>query len=164
MKMILNICFYSFLMMTLGSMGGCATYRPEKVEVDGGLEGEHAAWVQGGRRGVKVEKTHRLEGKASWYGEPFHGRRTASGEVFDMYQMTAAHRTLPFGTVVEVRRVDTGGVVVVKITDRGPFVEKRVIDLSYGAAERLGMVKAGVVSVKVEVVRLGEGKRKKKKK
>lgn len=81
-----------------------------------------------------------------------------------MYQMTAAHRTLPFGTVVEVRRVDTGGVVVVKITDRGPFVEKRVIDLSYGAAERLGMVKAGVVSVKVEVVRLGEGKRKKKKK
>lgn len=91
-------------------------------------------------------------GLASWYGEPYHGRRTASGEIYDMNGMTAAHRTLPFGTLVRVRREDTGAEVRVRITDRGPFVSGRIIDLSRAAAEKLDMLGPGVVPVQVTVV------------
>ena len=73
---------------------------------------------------------------ASWYGPKFHGRLTASGEVYDMEALTAAHRTLPLGTYVRVRRVDGGGQVVVRINDRGPFVRGRIIDLSRAGARR----------------------------
>lgn len=92
------------------------------------------------------------EGLASWYGYPFHGRQTASGEVYDMYAMTAAHRTLPFGTVVEVRDTLSGRRVTVRINDRGPFVRGRIIDLSYGAAVALGVENDGVVPVEITVV------------
>jgi rare lipoprotein A len=98
-------------------------------------------------------------GVASWYGEPFHGRRTASGEVYDMYDLTAAHRTLPFATVVRVTRRDTGASVVVRINDRGPFIRGRIIDLSYAAGRELGLDIDGVAEVKVEVVRQGNGQR-----
>ncbi len=86
-------------------------------------------------------------GLASWYGEPFHGRRTANGEVFDMNALTAAHKTLPFGTRVRVENPATGQAVVVRINDRGPFRPGRVIDLSRAAAERIGLVQAGVAPV-----------------
>jgi rare lipoprotein A len=105
------------------------------------------ASVPGGRRpGVQV-------GQATWYGARLAGHRTASGERFDPGRMTAAHRTLPFGTWVEVRRVDTGQSVRVRVTDRGPFGhEDRIIDLSRAAAQRLGMLRAGVAEVEVRVV------------
>lgn len=93
-----------------------------------------------------------FEGGASWYGPGFAGRRTASGEVFDPSQLTAAHRTLPFGTLVRVTDVATGAAVVVRINDRGPFVPDRVIDLSRGAAEVLGSVRRGVIHVRVDVL------------
>jgi rare lipoprotein A len=80
-------------------------------------------------------KGFREEGRASWYGEQFHGRRTSNGEVYDMYALTAAHKTLPFDTYVKVRNLDNDRSVVVKINDRGPFVSGRVIDLSYTAAK-----------------------------
>jgi rare lipoprotein A len=102
-------------------------------------------------------KTER--GIASWYGEPFHGRRTASGEVYDMYDLTAAHRTLPFATVVRVTRRDNGASVTVRINDRGPFIRGRIIDLSYTAARELGLDVDGVAEVDVEVVRRGSGQR-----
>jgi len=92
-------------------------------------------------------------GLASYYGKEFHGKRTASGEIFNMYRMTAAHRYLPFGSVVMVTRVDTGRSVIVRINDRGPYVEGRIIDLSFGAARRLGMIEEGVVRVRLEVLR-----------
>lgn len=88
-------------------------------------------------------------GVASWYGQPFHGRRTASGERFDMNELTAAHKTLPLGSVVQVRNPLNGKTVDVKINDRGPFVKGRIIDLSYRAALMLGIVKAGKQSVEV---------------
>lgn len=92
-------------------------------------------------------------GFATWYGAAFAGRRTASGEPFDPLRLTAAHRTLPFGTMVEVTRVDTGQTVRVRITDRGPFGhEDRIINLSRGAAERIDLVKAGVARVELRVV------------
>jgi rare lipoprotein A len=91
-------------------------------------------------------------GMASWYGGQFHGRTTASGEPFDMNAMTAAHRTLPFGTNVRVTNLDNGRSVVVRINDRGPYAKRRIIDLSRHAAEQLGFRKAGVAKVRVQVI------------
>lgn len=91
-------------------------------------------------------------GIASWYGDPYHGRVTASGEVFDMEKMTAAHRAWAFGTIVDVRNADNGRTVRVKINDRGPFVRGRIIDLSRGAAREAGMLNAGLAKVKLTVV------------
>jgi rare lipoprotein A len=92
------------------------------------------------------------EGLASWYAGKFQGRKTASGEIFDTNQMTAAHKTLPFGTTVRVRNEENGRDVVVRINDRGPFVEGRIIDLSRAAAEAIAMTGSGVARVSVEIV------------
>lgn len=91
-------------------------------------------------------------GLASWYGVPYNGRLGSNGQTYDEHQLTAAHRTLPFGTEVRVRRLDRNRSVVVRITDRGPFVESRIIDVSEAAAEILGMTRRGVVPVAVEIV------------
>jgi rare lipoprotein A len=93
-----------------------------------------------------------LDGFASWYGGKFHGRLTSSGEVFDTNEMTAAHRTLPFGTMVKVTNLDNGKSALVKINDRGPFVEGRIIDLSRAAAEEIDMLGQGVARVSLEIV------------
>jgi rare lipoprotein A len=93
-------------------------------------------------------------GLATWYGKAFAGRRTSNGERFDPAQMTAAHRRLPFGTWVEVRRVDTGSSVRVRITDRGPWGDaRRIIDVSRAAADAIGLTRAGVAKVELRVVR-----------
>ena len=103
--------------------------------------------------GAAVE-AHALEGFASWYGGRFHGRATASGEIFDTNELTAAHRTLAFGTLVRVQNVKNGRSVVVRINDRGPFVEGRVIDLSRAAARAIDMINDGVAPVRLEIVHL----------
>jgi rare lipoprotein A len=95
------------------------------------------------------------EGVASWYGIPFHGRRASNGEVYDMNKLTAAHRTLPFDTVVRVTNLSNGKSTVVRITDRGPFVDNRIIDLSMAAAREIDSVGAGVVPVRLEIVSAG---------
>jgi rare lipoprotein A len=92
------------------------------------------------------------EGNASWYGNPFHGRRASNGEVYDMYKLTAAHRTLPFETMVRVTNLTNGKSTTVRITDRGPFVDNRVIDLSLAAAREIESVGPGVVPVRLEVL------------
>jgi len=92
------------------------------------------------------------KGQASWYGKKFHGRRTASGEIYDMYKLTAAHRTLPFGTIVKVVNLKNDKSVVVRITDRGPAIRGRIIDLSYAAAKDIDMINDGVVLVKIRVI------------
>ena len=91
-------------------------------------------------------------GKASWYGDKEHGKRSASGEVFNRNAYTAAHKELPFGTVVRVTNRENGRKVKVRINDRGPYVRGRVIDLSYAAAKSIGLVRSGVAEVKVEVL------------
>jgi rare lipoprotein A len=91
-------------------------------------------------------------GLASWYGHPYHGRSSASGEIYDMEQFTAAHRTLPFGTLVRVVNLDNEKSVEVRINDRGPFVDDRVIDLSHAAAQAIGMIGPGTARVRVEVI------------
>jgi rare lipoprotein A len=93
------------------------------------------------------------EGVASWYGVPFDGHRTSDGEIYNMHQFTAAHRTLPFGSIVSVTNLDNGKRTDVRINDRGPFVADRVIDLSLSAAEAIGMVGPGTAKVRLEMVR-----------
>lgn len=95
---------------------------------------------------------HAMEGIASWYGKKFHGRRTANGEIYDMHILTAAHKTLPFHTLVRVTRLDENRSVVVRINDRGPFVAGRIIDLSYAAARRLGIAETGTAPVRLQPV------------
>ena len=92
-------------------------------------------------------------GIASWYGPGFQGNRTSNGEVYDMYGISAAHKTLPFGTIVRVVDLDTARSIVVRINDRGPFIEGRIIDLSKGAAEKLGIVDKGIAHVGLRIVR-----------
>jgi rare lipoprotein A len=91
-------------------------------------------------------------GIASYYAHAFHGRRTASGEIFDMGAMTAAHRTLPFGTRVRVTSLESGRSVEVRINDRGPFRPERIVDLSYAAAGELGLIRSGLDRVRLEIL------------
>ncbi len=124
-------------------LGGCATRdAPPRLPDDGRPDAAHGP-------GSGVDETRREIGRglASWYGERFHGRRTASGETYDMHALTAAHKTLPFGTQVRVRHAATGKEVLVRINDRGPHVKGRVIDLSHAAASAIGLIQAGVAPV-----------------
>lgn len=100
-----------------------------------------------------------LTGVASWYGEEFAGRTTANGEIFDPMQLTAAHRTLPFGTVLDVTNAATSQTVRVRINDRGPYIGNRVLDLSYAAARMISLIQPGSGEVQMKIVRLGAGER-----
>ena len=95
---------------------------------------------------------HRERGIASWYGSKFHGRRTSSGEPYDMYAMTAAHKHLPLPVWVEVRHLENNQRIVVKVNDRGPFADNRIIDLSYAAAAKLGMLETGTAPVEIRTL------------
>ncbi len=95
---------------------------------------------------------YREQGMASWYGRRYHGQQTSSGEVYDMYQMTAAHTVLPIPSYARVTRVDDGRTIVVRVNDRGPFLNERIIDLSYTAARKLGVVATGTAEVIVEAI------------
>ncbi|MCK5379213.1 MAG: septal ring lytic transglycosylase RlpA family protein [Acidobacteria bacterium] len=122
--------------MVIGT-SGCASSGPKTVPTEP-TKPRSEGWTE--------------KGDASWYGKPYHGRRTASGEIYDMHEMTAAHRSLPFGTEVRVRRRDTGAEVEVRITDRGPFIKGRIIDLSFAAAKVIGLDIDGVAPVKIKVL------------
>lgn len=116
---------------------------PDQVPVEPGASGDLQTKNLG--RPVSTEV-----GLASWYGPPYHHRQAADGSIFDQNALTAAHRTLPLGTVVRVTNVATGASVIVKITDRGPFVPGRVLDLSLAAAKAIDVYRAGVARVKIE--------------
>ncbi len=116
--------------------------------------GNPDSYVQFGKRYhvLKSSEGFVQEGVASWYGTKFHGERTSSGEEYDMYAMTAAHKTLPLPTYVEVLNKDNGRRAIVKVNDRGPFHDDRIIDLSYAAATRLGVVKTGTANVHIRAL------------
>src|SRR5499427_5247287 len=117
------------LAVALG-VAGCSVFRPAPPPVVGGVQ----------------------VGVASWYGPGFHGNRTANGEIYDQFELTAAHRTLPLGTRAMVTDLDNGRSVEVRINDRGPFVDGRVIDLSYAAARTIGMIGPGTSRVRIDVL------------
>jgi len=99
-----------------------------------------------------------LEGVASYYAHDFHGKLTSNGERYDMNDLTAAHRTFPFGTRIRVTNLANSKVVMVRVNDRGPFVEGRIIDLSLGAAKQIDLIQSGTSSVRLEVLQWGDGK------
>jgi rare lipoprotein A len=98
-----------------------------------------------------------LDGIVSFYGQDFQGKKTSNGETFDLHALTAAHRTFPFGTKVRVTNLDNGKVVIVRVNDRGPFVEGRIMDLSMGAAQSIDLVKTGTAKARLEVLEWGTG-------
>ena len=109
--------------------------------------------VPSSERRIEKRETKAVQyGVASWYGKDFHGKPTSSGEIYDMYQLTCAHNTLPLGTLVMVTNLENGKSVELKVNDRGPFVKERIIDLSYAGAQILGIYEKGTANVKVEVI------------
>lgn len=153
------------------------TVKSDDSRVDSGYDEEDNDFSEDGDdRAVSSKKTERDEedaesdgdtsytkekyfqtGAASWYGREFNGKKTASGERFDMNELTAAHKTLPFGTIVSIKNFETGKTVRVRINDRGPFRAKRIIDVSYAAAKKLGMLKQGEARVGIVIVKKGSG-------
>jgi rare lipoprotein A len=141
----ISICFM------LGLVFGCATSDPPPPKKPTGYPKPYKVfgkWYQP----IPDAKGFRQRGIASWYGKDFHGKKTSNGEIYDMYAMTAAHKTLPLGTHVRVHNLENGRKVDVRVNDRGPFVRGRIIDLSYTAANRIGIVGPG--TARVEVVAL----------
>ena len=142
------------LMMVVASLwvlGGCGTQkaRPPKPVSYPKPYKVGKQWYQP----IPHAKGFRQKGRASWYGKKFHGRKTSNGETYNMYGISAAHKTLPFDTYVSVHNLDNNRRIDVRINDRGPFVKGRIIDLSYGAAKQLGIVGPG--TARVEIVALG---------
>ncbi len=137
-----------FIILIAFMIEGCATTKPPPP-------GTPKPYKVMGKvyKPLKDAKGYKKTGLASWYGKQFHGKKTANGEIYDMYAMSAAHKTLPLGTFVNVRNLENGKEIDVRINDRGPFVRGRIIDLSYKAATELGMAGAG--TARVEVTALG---------
>jgi rare lipoprotein A (peptidoglycan hydrolase) len=108
------------------------------------------------RSEASYSSSRTIEGRASYYGKEFNGRKTANGEVFDMYGKTAAHRELPFDSILKVTNKKNNRSVFVRVNDRGPFKTGRILDLSYGAAREIGMIDEGVADVTIEIIHLGE--------
>lgn len=148
-----------FVVVIAGS--GCATHEPvggsypEKEKVPDTSSNRVPAHTKPYKidgktyRPIASSKGFLQTGKASWYGKKFHGRKTANGETYDMYAMTAAHKTLPLGTWVRVDNLSNQKSAIVRVNDRGPFVTGRIIDLSYTAAEKIGVVGPGTAPVRV---------------
>jgi len=135
-----------FILMALSFclLLGCASRRPISVQ---------RPIPPSEQKVVKKEATPGVQyGIASWYGKDFHGKPTSSGEIYDMYQLTCAHNTFPLGTMVMVTHMENGKSVELKVNDRGPFVKDRIIDLSYAAAQMIGMYEKGTAYVKVETI------------
>ena len=106
---------------------------------------------------MALQNSSQLKGVASWYGPNFHGKLTANGEVYDMYGVTAAHKTLTLGTVVRVTNLDNGKSLILRINDRGPYVDGRILDCSFGAAKKLGFHEQGTANVEIKIIEEGDG-------
>ena len=106
----------------------------------------------------KVKHRKVMTGISSFYAEDFHGKLTANGEVYDMYGVTAAHKTLPLNTVCRVTNLANNKSLILRINDRGPYIKGRILDCSYGAAKKLDFIKEGTTNVKIEVIEFGDGK------
>ena len=152
---VIEIVVFSLLAQSCATISRIPE-RPDQLNNDANSTGAEVQKVSvesgGNRPSLKPRIRHTLNGTASWYGPGFHGKKTASGEIYDQTKLTAAHKTLPLGTKARVTNLDNGKAVEVEINDRGPFVSGRIIDLSRAAARELGLVEKGTAPVKVEVI------------
>jgi rare lipoprotein A len=148
--------FCCFLALT-----ACAAKKPDVAAPESGkyLRGSQRPYTVNGQRYEPLQSHAGFfqSGVASWYGRDFHGKKTSSGEVYDMNAMTAAHKTLPLGVYVKVYNRDNGREAIVRVNDRGPFVKGRIIDLSYAAAKKLGVDAAGTAPVRIEALGYSAG-------
>ncbi len=176
-KYKINPLFYKGLILILAGLliNGCASFWPVEEEKDaaptGNIDwatvkpvtpkyeprsryGNPVSYEQDGKTYhiLETANNYKSRGVASWYGTKFHGRRTSSGETYDMLKMTAAHKTLPIPCYAKVTNLDNGKFIIVKINDRGPFRKNRIIDLSYAAAHQLDMTEKGTANVEVETI------------
>jgi len=154
-QVILPILLFLILMLTACSAPKPA-YRVKVMDTPSqpGLPPTQRPYAVNGQRYQPIHDAAGFteEGIASWYGKDFHGRKTSNGETYDMYAMTAAHKTLPMNVHLKVTNLSNGQVAVVRINDRGPFVRSRIIDLSYSAAKQLGVVGPGTAPVRIEAL------------
>jgi rare lipoprotein A len=152
--MIWSLCSAAGILLT-----GCVS-PPRFAERGEQHSGEHKPAAQPGQPNQqssgKILLT--LEGIASYYAHDFHGKQTSNGEIFDMNALTAAHRTFPFGTKVRVTNLENNKIVIVRVNDRGPFVEGRMMDLSMGAAKEIDLIRTGTARVRLEVLEWGNGR------
>jgi len=148
----LSACTFGVPIGHQGGSGGSASNVPSNLPKS--KSGNPSSYVVFGRRYYVMDSAHGFvqRGIASWYGTKFHGRKTSSGEVYNMHAMTAAHKTLPLPTYVRVENLSNGRSAVVKVNDRGPFVGDRIIDLSYAAAQKLGVAGPGTAEVEITVI------------
>lgn len=140
--MLKTILFWSLMAAVVGGNTGCS-FTTHKLHNPTVTVYDHPK--------VPISQT----GKASWYGPRFHGRKTSNGERFNKYALTAAHRTLPFGTEIEVTDPATQRSIRVRINDRGPFIKGRILDLSEGAAKSLGIMNRGVANIQIRIIKRG---------
>lgn len=157
--MIKIIQHYTLLTMVLLLVAcGGPTYDVRVLDkpatTSGKVKPTQRAYEVNGKRYQPIPSAHGFveKGIASWYGKKFHGRKTSNGETYDMYAMTAAHKTLPMNVHLKVTNLDNGSSTVVRVNDRGPFVRSRIIDLSYSAAKELGVVGPGTANVRIEAL------------
>lgn len=143
-------------LLIVGLISACSSQRTRVVDSPDGrrLKGWQKPYVVNGERYEPLLSHEGFvqDGVASWYGDDFHGKPTSNGETYDMYALTAAHKTLPLGVYVKARNKRNGREVVVRINDRGPFVKERIIDFSYTAARELGITEAGTAPVRIEAL------------
>jgi rare lipoprotein A len=144
------VCLFTLGLFAAASLAGCAA----------GPKRSGKSYVINGKRYYILASAegYKEKGLASWYGNPFHGRKTASGEVYNMHERSAAHKTLPLHTWVEVKNLKNNKKMVIRINDRGPFVEGRIIDLSQAAAKELGVYRPGTAPVVVTAIPSGKAK------
>ena len=155
---MMKLIQYHSLLILLLLLASCGapTYTTRVVNTpsQAGLKPTQRAYEVNGQRYQPIPSAegYTEKGIASWYGKKFHGRKTSNGETYDMYAMTAAHKTLPMNVHLKVTNLDTGRSTVVRINDRGPFVRSRIVDLSYSAAKELGVVGPGTAPVRIEAL------------
>ena len=149
--LLLGACTFGVPIGERGAQQGSSTSSPSN-------NGNPSSYVVYGKRYYVMDSAEGFteRGIASWYGRKFHGRRTSSGEVYNMHDMTAAHKTLPIPVYVHVRNLDNGRTAIVRVNDRGPFIDGRIIDLSYAAATRLGVDGPGTANVEISVIERGQ--------
>ena len=154
--MLARFFHYSTVFALLLVLAACSGQRTRVIDTPETreLEGWQKPYEVDGLRyyPLRDHRGYQERGIASWYGGKFHGRKTSNGETYDMYALSAAHKTLPMGVYVKVTHLENGRHIIVRINDRGPFVAGRIIDLSYTAARRLGIVDAGTAPVKLQAL------------
>ena len=156
MSRVTTIRQLAVLLLLLSLLAGCGAERVKYRTPSKKTPATQKPYQINGKTYYPIGSSHGYSerGTASWYGKKFHGRKTANGETYNMYAKTAAHKTLPMNTVLLVRNLENGRETVVRINDRGPFVQKRIIDLSYASAKEIGLDRTGIA--RAEIIALGE--------